>query len=139
MFEPKFFVSFIMYIIIEYLLIFICFLIYIIEFWTLFFLITSYVFLTTMIISCPLCSPQKIRLAFFYFTIQICQLLVFLLEIEHCWYELLFVAHFLPNRWEQFHMFLWDQIHINRVGPGTFLRIRPLKFAVKNVLYFSFT
>ena len=31
------------------------------------------------------------------------------------------IAHFLANRWDQFHMFLWDQIHINRVGPGTFL------------------
>ena len=33
------------------------------------------------------------------------------------------IAHFLANRWDQFHMFLWDQIHINRVGPGTFLLV----------------
>jgi len=33
------------------------------------------------------------------------------------------IAHFLANRWDQFHMFLCDQIHINRVGPGTFLHV----------------
>ena len=45
-----------------------------------------------MIISCFLCSFPKIRLTFIYVTIQICQLFVFLLEIEHRWYELLFVT-----------------------------------------------
>ena len=45
-----------------------------------------------MIISCILCSLKKIGLTFFYFTIQIFQLIVFLLEIEHRWYELLFVT-----------------------------------------------
>ena len=91
--EPKCFGSFIIYIIIEYSLIFICFLTYgIEECWIVLFIITSYVFVTTMIISCILCSPQKILLIFFYGTIQICQLFVFLLEIEHCWYERLFVT-----------------------------------------------
>ena len=91
--EPKCFGSFIIYIIIEYALIFICFITYRIEkHWSVLFIITSYVFLTTMIISCILCSLKKIGLTFFYFTIQICQLIVFLLEIEHRWYELLFVT-----------------------------------------------
>ena len=95
--EPKCFGSFIIYIIIEYALIFICFLqwpfpesgLRKIE---LIFIITSYVFLTTMIISCFLCSLPKIRLTFIYCTVQICQQFVFLLEIEHRWYELLFVT-----------------------------------------------
>ena len=52
----------------------------------------SYVFVTTVIISSILCCSQKIRLTYFYFTIQIGQLFVFLLEIEHCWYEILFVT-----------------------------------------------
>ena len=91
--EPKCFGSFIIYIIIEYALIFICFITYRIEkHWSVLFIFTSYGFLTTMIISCILCSLKKIGLTFFYFTIQICQLIVFLLEIEHRWYELLFVT-----------------------------------------------
>merc|ERR1711971_289704 len=49
-------------------------------------------FFTTMIISWFLCSLPKIRVTFFYFTIQMCQLFLFLLEIEHCRYELLFVT-----------------------------------------------
>ena len=46
------------------------------------------------------------------------------------------IAHFLANRWDQFHMFLWDQIHINRVGPGTFLRSVPLEKDVANDKFF---
>ena len=39
------------------------------------------------------------------------------------------IAHFLANRWDQFHMFLWDQIHIIRVGPGTFLQYQDIKIS----------
>ena len=86
--QPKCFGSFIIYIIIEYALIFI----YFHQYGTLFFMITIVVFPTTMILSCILCSPTKIRLTFFCVTIQICQLFVLLLEIKRCYYELLFVT-----------------------------------------------
>ena len=42
------------------------------------------------------------------------------------------IAHFLANRWDKFHMFLWDQIHINRVGPGTFLHLQRSMQAITN-------
>ena len=85
--------SFIIYIIIEYSLMFICALIYRREYWNIF-IITSYVFVTIMMyfVCCILYWSQKIPSTYFYFTIQIGQLFVFLLEIEHRWYELLFVT-----------------------------------------------
>jgi len=97
--EPKCFESlglwrsFIIYIIIEYSLMFICVLIYRREYWNIF-IITSYVFVTIMmyLVCCILYWSQKIPSTYFYFTIQIGQLFVFLLEIEHRWYELLFVT-----------------------------------------------
>ena len=72
---------------------FICVLIYRREYWNIF-IITSYVFVTIMMyfVCCILYWSQKIPSTYFYFTIQIGQLFVFLLEIEHRWYELLFVT-----------------------------------------------
>ena len=89
------------YILIEYLLIFFCLFhqhsalgLYIVKLMLLFFIGFSILIIIIGFWIWILCC-KKISLIYFCVTIQFCEMFIFLLEIEHRYYELLFVTPFI--------------------------------------------